>query len=70
MNNIIFPEKYKNNSLLQASVEAVDSDNIHTARLVPIYGKIGTIKQGSLRRLQKEVIDNLSDRQQSQKRAL
>ncbi len=50
----------KNNSLVQANLEPLGSDSPHTARLVPIYSKIASFKQGNLRRLQKEIIDNLS----------
>jgi len=60
--------EYKNGSLVQAGVELVGADNLHTARLVPIYSKIGRIKQGNLRRLQKEIIDHLSDRLSEQEK--
>jgi len=38
----------------------VAKDSPHTARLVPIYSQISPFKQGSLRRLQKEIVDNLN----------
>lgn len=50
----------KNNSLVQAKLEALTTDSPHTARLVPIYSQINPFKQGSLRRLQKEIIDHLN----------
>jgi ATP-dependent DNA helicase RecG len=46
--------------LVQPTVEAVSDDTIHTARLVPIYAQLTKeLKQGSLRRLLKEVVDHL-----------
>lgn len=52
--------QWKNGSLIQANLAAITSDSPHTARLVPIYSQIATFKQGSLRRLQKEIIDHLN----------
>lgn len=52
--------QFKNGSLVQANLEAISEDSPHTARLVPIYSQIAPFKQGSLRRLQKEIIDNLN----------
>lgn len=51
--------QWKNASLIQANLEAISPDSPHTARLVPIYSQIAPFKQGSLRRLQKEIIDHL-----------
>jgi ATP-dependent DNA helicase RecG len=54
-----------NNSLTQPTVEkSSDSlgekvDTIHTGRLVPIYSSTLDLKQGKLRRLLKEILDNL-----------
>ena len=50
----------KNNTLVQAKLEALTTDSPHTARLVPVYSQISPFKQGSLRRLQKEIIDHLN----------
>jgi ATP-dependent DNA helicase RecG len=55
--------QFKNNSLVQANLEAMTTDSPHTARLVPIYSQINPFKQGSLRRLQKEIIDHLNPRE-------
>ena len=52
--------QWKNASLVQANLEAITPDSPHTARLVPIYSQIAPFKQGSLRRLQKEIIDHLN----------
>ncbi len=56
-----FSGKLKNGVLMQAKVEKQSSDheNIHTARLVPIYASLGQVKQGYLRRLLLETIDHL-----------
>lgn len=53
----------KNNSLVQAKLEAISEDSPHTARLVPIYSQINSFKQGSLRRLQKEIVDHLNSQE-------
>lgn len=53
----------KNNSLVQANLEPLGSDSPHTARLVPIYSKVANFKQGNLRRVLKEIIDNLSEQE-------
>ena len=54
-----FSGEFKKNNLSQASVEEVKEENIHTARLVPVYSNIKDIKQGNLRRVYKEVLDKL-----------
>lgn len=54
-----FSGEFKKNNLSQASVEEVKEDNIHTARLVPIYSNLKDIKQGNLRRIYKEILDKL-----------
>jgi len=46
--------------MVQATVEDVKEDTIHTNRLVPIYAKLSTIKQGTLRRLLKHILDNVT----------
>jgi len=48
------------NMLLQATVEKVSDDPVHTARLVPVYTQLSkNFKIGSLRRILKEVVNNL-----------
>lgn len=47
--------------MVQPTVEDDKLDTIHTNRLVPIYSTIPEIKQGSLRRILKHILDNLSD---------
>lgn len=44
--------------MVQPTVEDDKIDTIHTNRLVPIYSTITGIKQGSLRRILKHVLDN------------
>lgn len=66
-NKIIVGQEYffsgnlKDGSLMQATVEKVadGSENIHTGRLVPIYSKLGDLKQGNLRRILAETISKL-----------
>ncbi|HPS40736.1 MAG TPA: DEAD/DEAH box helicase [Candidatus Woesebacteria bacterium] len=64
-NKIIIGQEYffsgnlKNGSLMQATVEKVGAENIHTGRLVPIYPQLADFKQGSLRRLLAETISKL-----------
>jgi ATP-dependent DNA helicase RecG len=53
----------KKGSLVQANLESIGEDSPHIARLVPIYSQINPFKQGSLRRLQKEIIDHLNPQQ-------
>ncbi len=53
----------KYQTVTQPTVENVKVDTIHTGRLVPIYASLGSLKQGTVRRLLKHVIDHL----QSQK---
>ena len=52
--------EFKDGTILQASVEKVKAENLHTARLVPIYSKISTIKQGNLRNILKRILDDLT----------
>lgn len=49
--------------MVQPTVENVSADTIHTARLIPFYAKLSTIKQGTLRRLLKHILDNLEELQ-------
>ncbi len=52
----------QNNTLMQAAVEALKAETLHTNRLVPIYSSSLTdtkLKQGQLRRILKEIIDHL-----------
>lgn len=44
--------------MVQPTVEDDKIDTIHTNRLVPVYSTITGIKQGSLRRILKHVLDN------------
>ncbi len=46
--------------MVQAVVEDVKDDTIHTGRLVPIYSNVTTIKQGTLRRILKHILDHLN----------
>lgn len=56
-----FSGNFKDNSLMQATVEKIsdDHENIHTGRLVPIYSRLADFKQGSLRRILAEIISKL-----------
>ena len=54
-----FSGEFKKNNLSQASVEEIKEENIHTARLVPVYPNLKDIKQGNLRRIYKEILDKL-----------
>ena len=54
-----FSGKIKDGQLMQATVEKITEQNIHTGRLVPIYPKLGDLKQGNLRRLLAEAIGKL-----------
>lgn len=48
--------------LVQATVERVKTDTIHTGRLVPLYSKFGDkLKIGTFRRIAKEITDRLED---------
>ncbi|MGD9129898.1 MAG: ATP-dependent DNA helicase RecG [Candidatus Woesebacteria bacterium] len=49
--------KYK--TITQAVVEEIKDDTLHTGRLVPIYPSLLQFKQGSLRRILKEILDHL-----------
>lgn len=46
-------------SLTQPKVERLQSEMLHTGRLVPVYGLQSRLKLGSFRRLLKHVLDNL-----------
>lgn len=56
-----FAGTMKNGQLMQATVEKVhtDAQQIHTGRIVPIYSKLGELKQGQLRRILAETIGKL-----------
>jgi ATP-dependent DNA helicase RecG len=45
--------------MIQAVVEDVKDDTIHTGRLIPLYSTLSLIKQGTLRRILKHILDNL-----------
>lgn len=49
--------------MVQPTVEPVSLNTTHTDRLVPIYGALGSVKLGLLRRILKEVTDNLAPQQ-------
>jgi len=56
-----FAGKYSGyGSLTQPTVEALKAETIHTGRLVPLYSQTLQLKQGSLRRILKEIIDHLN----------
>jgi ATP-dependent DNA helicase RecG len=46
--------------LTQAAVEALSADTIHTGRIVPLYSQALSLKQGSVRRILKEIVDHLA----------
>jgi len=46
--------------MVQAVVEDVKNDTVHTGRLIPLYSSISGIKQGSLRRILKHLIESVS----------
>lgn len=56
-----FSGQLKNGQLQQATVEQVSTEQqqLHTGRLVPIYSKLGELKQGQIRRLLAEIIGKL-----------
>jgi len=47
--------------LVQATVEKIKSELIHTGRLVPLYSSLGEIKVGTFRRIIKEITDRLAE---------
>ena len=47
--------------MVQPTVENAAGESIHTDRLVPIYSSTLAMKQGSLRRLLKHILDNLEE---------
>ncbi len=53
----LFSGKYtKYKTITQPVVEDLKEDTIHTGRLVPVYSSLGSIKQGTFRRILKEVV--------------
>lgn len=54
-----FSGNLKDSTLMQATVEKVTEESIHTGRLVPIYPQLADFKQGSLRRILAETITKL-----------
>lgn len=54
-----FSGQIKDSTLMQATVEKTDGENIHTGRLVPIYSQLADLKQGSIRRLLAETLGKL-----------
>ncbi|MBD3279538.1 MAG: DEAD/DEAH box helicase [Candidatus Pacebacteria bacterium] len=55
----------KYQTLTQPTVEAITGENLHTGRLVPVYTSTLGLKQGKLRRILKEIIDQLPKTSQS-----
>lgn len=51
----------KTNTMIQPSFERVSDNTIHTNRIVPIYSSTFGIMQGRLRRILKEILDNLEE---------
>lgn len=56
---LISGKKGKNNTIIQPVVEDVKAETLHTNRLVPLYSSTIAIKQGSIRHILKEIVDNL-----------
>lgn len=56
---LISGKKGKNNTMIQPVVENVKAETLHTNRLVPLYSSTIAIKQGSIRHILKEILDNL-----------
>lgn len=48
-------------TMVQPAFERATGDSIHTNRLVPLYSSTMKMKQGSLRRILKNITDNLSN---------
>jgi ATP-dependent DNA helicase RecG len=48
-------------TLVQPVVETASDDTTHTGRLVPIYSSLPNIKAGTIRRLIKQVVDQLDE---------
>jgi len=46
--------------LTQAVVESLSAETIHTGRIVPLYSQTLALKQGSVRRILKEILDHLA----------
>lgn len=44
----------------QPAVEALSAETIHTGRLVPLYSQTLALKQGSVRRVLKEILDHIA----------
>ncbi|NCN24254.1 MAG: DEAD/DEAH box helicase [Candidatus Pacebacteria bacterium] len=51
----------KTGIMIQPSFERVSDDTVHTNRIVPIYSSTLGIMQGRLRRILKEIVDNLEE---------
>ncbi|MDH5533528.1 MAG: helicase-related protein [Candidatus Pacebacteria bacterium] len=49
----------KKGSIVHPQVEDIASDSIHTGRIVPVYSSTFGIQIGKIRRILKEIIDNL-----------
>ncbi len=47
--------------IAQATVEAVVADTIHSGRIIPLYSQLSGIKQGSLRRILKKILDEFGE---------
>jgi ATP-dependent DNA helicase RecG len=54
-----FSGQIKDGTLMQATVEKIEGENIHTGRLVPVYSQLAELKQGNIRRLLAEVLGKL-----------
>lgn len=54
-----FSGQIKDGTLMQATVEKIEGENIHTGRLVPVYSQLADLKQGNIRRLLAEVLGKL-----------
>lgn len=48
-------------TIIQPIVEDIRDETLHTGRLVPVYSSMLNFKQGSLRRILKEIVDHLSE---------
>lgn len=57
---LISGKKNNRGVIIQPVIEDVKGENIHTDRLVPVYSALAELKQGSLRRELKHIIDNLA----------
>lgn len=59
----LFSGKYsgKFHNITQPTVEALRGENIHSGRLVPLYSSTIPLYQGSMRRVLKNILDNLDE---------